>query len=245
MNNFNQEQKYIVTGASSGIGEAIATYLNKHGASVIAIGRNKNKLEEIRFKCKYPKNMYIEVKDLVEDIDELPNYISALKDKYGKFAGLVCSAGIDHVDILRIFKKEIFENVLKINYTVPILLTKGFANKKNNIGEGASIVFIASTAGTTPDKGQISYAASKAALIASMKSISKELADFKIRCNSISPSWVNTPLLFNHEKVIGIDAQRYKLGFGEPNDIAIVVSYLLSDSSKWITGRDFILDGQI
>ena len=80
---------YIVTGASSGIGAKTVELLNEHGAVVVAIARNENRLNEIKNKCKQPENVFVEVKDLTDDIDNLAKYVKELKDKYGKFKGLV------------------------------------------------------------------------------------------------------------------------------------------------------------
>ena len=82
MINFNKEQIYIVTGASSGIGEATAILLNEFGATVVGIGRNQERLEAMKTKCKYPENMFLEQKDLTEDIEGLPKYVKSLKELF-------------------------------------------------------------------------------------------------------------------------------------------------------------------
>lgn len=240
---FHSEDFFLVTGASSGIGEAISLLLNKQGASVIAVARNSERLEGTRAKSKYPENIHIEQKNLVENIDGLPDFVKDLKEKYGKLTGLVCAAGIDIVRIIRTVSTDDFDKIFKINYQVPMLLTKGFADKRNNIGEGASIVFIASIAGVYPDKGQIAYAASKAALIASSRAISKELSARKIRCNCISPAWVDTPMFRKNEKEYGANTEQYDLGIGRPDDIANLAVYLLNPAARWITGQNYLLEG--
>lgn len=93
MSEYTKEQIFIVTGASSGLGEATALELNKQGAGVVAIARRKEKLEELKSKCQNPDNLYIEVKDLSQDIDNLSSYIKTLKEKYGKFRGMAYCAG--------------------------------------------------------------------------------------------------------------------------------------------------------
>ena len=81
MISFKKEQVYIVTGASSGIGEATAILLNELGATIVGIGRNQERLEAMKAKCKYPENVFLEQKDLTEDIEGLPKYVKELKDK--------------------------------------------------------------------------------------------------------------------------------------------------------------------
>lgn len=241
--NFSQEQVFIVAGASSGIGQAIALKLNELGASVVALARSIEKLIETKNIAKYPDNFFVEKKDLVADVEGLSNYISELRKKYGKFSGLACVAGVDVIQTLQTLNIEDIENTFKLNYQVPIFLSKGFADRRNNVGEGSSIVFITSIAGVYPDKGQIVYGGSKAALIAASRSISKELSSRKIRCNCISPAWIETPMFEKQKELIGVDISNYALGIGQPSDVSNLTAYLLSADARWITGQNYILDG--
>lgn len=244
MNSFSKEQIFIVTGASSGIGQEVSLFLNKLGATVVAIGRNQDRLLLLKKQSASPDALFIEQKDLSEDISNLPNYIKALKDKYGKFTGMVCSAGMDMLLPIQGLDFNNSKLLFDINYFVPLFLAKGFIDKRVNVGLGASIVFIASTAGVYPEKGQSLYAASKAALIASAKSISKEIAPRGLRCNCISPAIVETPMYFKSKESIGMDVSNYVLGLGKPADIAEMSTFLLSsDKARWITGQNYIIDG--
>lgn len=240
---FSNEQFFIVTGASSGIGRAIALKLNAEGACVIAIARSIDKLIETKKSAIFQKSFFIEQKNLTENIENLPNFVTYLKSKYGKLTGLVCVAGINNVSTIQMFNHNDIQETFTLNYEVPLFLTKGFSDRRNNIGEGANILFIASISGVSPEKGQGIYGASKAALIAASKAISKELGPRKIRCNCISPAWVKTQMLANQQKNIDINFNDYTLGIGEPNDVANLATYLLSDRAKWITGQNYILDG--
>ena len=241
MISFDKEQKFIVTGASSGLGEGVALLLNELGATVIGIGRCQERLEAMRNKCKFPENMFLEKKDLTEDIDTLPEYVKSLKDKYGKFQGMAYCAGIGHIMPLRAIDFGAMKNVFNINYFAPILMAKGFIDKRNNIGEGASIVFIASVGGITCDRGMVAYAGTKGALISSSKSIAREAALNKIRVNCVSPSIIDTPLIENDENLDEKEV-RYPMGFGEVSDVADMIVYLLSDRAKWITAQNYIID---
>ena len=240
---FSLEDKIIVTGASSGIGQAIAWRLNEDGASVIAIGRSLERLQETKNEAKYPENIHIEQRDLLDDIDELPNYVKSLKEKYGKFKALACVAGVDKVMTVNMLNKKDIDDVFTINYTVPMMLAKGFADKRNNVGEGANILFIASIGGVYPDKGQIVYGASKAALIAATTAISKEIALRKMRCNCISPAWIETPMFYRQKDTIGVSTEQYALGVGKPVDVANLATFLMSDKASWITAANYTMGG--
>ncbi len=246
MISFNKERKYIVTGASSGIGETAAILLNKLGATVIAIARNKERLGALKEKCKNPENMHIEVKSLTDDIEGLSSFVKDLKEKYGKFSGLAYCAGVTGLCPARTLTYEYSRNIFDINYFAPIMLTKGLVDKRNNIGKNVSLVYVSSIDAKVCSKGQSVYSGTKAALCASILSISKEYAvGGGIRMNCILPSAIDTPMT---KKIIedGYNLQgeegAYPFGFGKPIDAANLIVYLLSDKSKTISGQNFILD---
>ena len=178
MTTFTSEQRFIVTGASSGIGETVALQLNEEGATVIGIARNRERLEAMKAKAKHPENVFLEQKDLTEDIEGLPAYVKSLKDKYGKFSGMAYCAGIAFIQPLQSLDYGELKRIFDINYFAPIQMVKGVSDKRNNVGAGTSIVAIASIAALARDKGLLSYVGSKAALIASL---------------SISPLELNSP----------------------------------------------------
>ncbi len=239
---FNKEDIFLVTGASSGIGQSIAQKLNELGASIIAVARSVEKLEKTKNNSKFPQNVFIEPKDLTENIERLPDYVKNLKEKYGKLKGLICCAGVVNPKPLQFIEEKNSKDVFNINYFVPIFLAKGFADKRNRT-INSSIVFISSIAAVYPDRGQTIYAASKAALIASMKSISKELTPKGVRVNSISPAYVETPMYYKTEENIGTNIEDFPLGIGKPSDLANMTAFLLSDEARWITGQNYIMDG--
>jgi short-subunit dehydrogenase len=151
---FLEEDLFLVTGASSGIGREIALKLNELGARVIATGRDTKRLMETQQLAKLQTKIYTEAYDLTENIEEIPNFIKTLKEKYGKFKGLICAAGVDITQTTQMINLKDMEKIFKINYQAPMFLAKAFCDKRNNIGESASLLFIASIAGVFPDKGQ-------------------------------------------------------------------------------------------
>lgn len=244
MISFEKDQIYIVTGASSGIGEGTALLLNKLGATVVAIARNEKRLNEMKSKSVYPENIHIETRDLAENISELPEYIKELKLKYGKFSGLAYCAGTGLLQPLIGFNLEETKKVFDINYFAAIAMAKGFADKRNNIGKGSSAVFVSSFASVIPSKGQLTYAGTKAALDASIKVIASEYVSKGIRFNTVQPSEIATPLLDERAAFLGEKklARRYPLGIGEVDDVANFIAFLLSDATKWITKQSYVID---
>ncbi len=246
MISFTPDQIYIVTGASSGLGEATALLLNKLGATVVAIARNEERLNKMKSRCEHPEHMHIEIKDLAEDIGELPKYVKALKEKYGKFSGLAYCAGIGGLLPLLMIEYETAEKIFKTNYFAPLFFAKGFLDRRNNIGRGASLVFLSSLDALANTKGQPLYGGSKAALSASMKSVSKDVAPQGIRINCLLPSMIATPMTLNdccasvntHNEI----SEKYPFGWGEPDDVANMVVYLLSDKAKYISGQNYVID---
>lgn len=242
MISFTSKQRFIVTGASSGIGEAVALLLNELGATIIGIARNQQRLEAMKAKAKHPESVFLEQKDLTEDIEGLPAYVKALKEKYGKFSGMAYCAGISQIQPLQFLDYNDLKKIFGINYFAPVLMIKGVVDKRYNIGTGTSIVAIASIASFVRDKGHLSYAGSKAALSASLKSISKEVVGRGVRVNCVSPSNVKTPMNMGVEGYEESQKEFYPFGFGETKDVADMIVYLLSDKAKFISGQNYIID---
>ena len=248
MISFTAEQRFIVTGASSGIGESVALLLNELGATVIGLGRNQVRLENLRQKCQHPENLMVEQKELTEDIHGLPSYVKSLKEKYGKFSGMAYCAGISSIVPIRQFEYDEARHIFDVNYFAPLFMTKGMVDKRNNIGRGTSLVFLSSIDAVMASKGQPLYSGSKAALATSIKAISKEVSTVGIRLNSILPSMIKTPMTLSEQISDTLDrhesdeSSAYPFGWGEPRDLATFVVYLLSDCARFITGQKYIYD---
>ena len=240
MISFSKEQVFIVTGASSGIGKTVALLLNELGATIVAIARREDKLKIMKSESKYPENIYIEIKDLTENIETLPQYLKMLKDKYGKFAGMAYCAGVTQIKPIQSVEFTEIKKVFDINYFAPIFMVKGLVDRRCNIGKGTSIVAIASAGAIGCDPGMTCYSGSKGALISSLKSISREVARQGVRINTVSPTLINTDMAGEIERQYA--EGKYPLGIGEPSDVANLIVYLLSDKAKWIVSQNYIID---
>lgn len=238
---FDKDQRFIVTGASSGIGQNTALMLNRLGASVIAIGRNTERLQILVEQSYLPENMFIEQKDLTENIEQLPEFVKTLKEKYGKFQGMAYCAGTGRVEPLQLFEYEEALKQFQVNYFAPLLMAKGFANRRNNNGRGSSCVFVSSVASFCSDKGHCIYAGTKAALAASIKSAARELGGSGVRMNCVSPSAVDTPMLDEHSRSEE-QMKKYPFGIAETEDVSNLIVYLLSDKAKFISAQNYIID---
>lgn len=239
---FRREDVFVVTGASSGIGAGVARRLNSDGASVVAIGRSLERLEEVKVTAADSSRFFVEQKELAEDIEGLPQYIKVLVAKFGRLRGMVCCAGITELSPLRTLDLVKMRQLFDINYYIPLFMAKGFADRRVNIGAGASFVAIGSIAANSPAKGVITYSGSKAALVTSIRAIAKEFASAGIRFNTVSPSDIETPMTDNIKEIMDQVRHFYPMGFGKPEDVAAVVSFLSSDEAHWITGQNYVVD---
>ena len=243
MINFTSDQIFIVTGASSGLGEGVALLLNKLGATVVGIGRNSARLSAMREKCVHPEHCFIEERDLATDIDQLPAYVKQLREKYGKFRGMAISHGISAVRPMQLIDMDTMQHIFNCDYFAPMMLAKGFVDKRNNTGRGAALVAISSVAAIACNRGMIEYSGAKAGLIASMKALAREVAPFGIRINTVAPSDIKTPMVLNSSSDVTPETiAGYPLGLGEVDDVANMIVYLLSDAGKWITTQNYVID---
>ena len=230
----------LITGASSGIGQAVAIECSKMGATLIISGRDEVRLKETLYMLKGSNHMMI-IADLTSDED-----ISKIAIETPELDGLVNNAGIGHTSLVKFMKREDVERVFQINEFAPILLTKELLKKKK-IRRNASIVFTASIAAFSNALGNSLYSASKAGICAYMRSCAKELADRGIRANAVCPGMVETKLIRGgalSEDDLKKDMEKYPLKrYGKPEEIAFAMVYLLSDASAWVTGTSLIIDG--
>lgn len=240
-NPFSLEGKTImVTGASSGIGRGIAVTCSNMGASVIINGRNEERLQET-FSQMEGEGHIVAIGDLT-DSESLIEMVGSLP----KLDGIVQCAGMGQRKPCKDLHLDDINQVMDVNFKAPVMLQAELLRQKK-INKGASIVFVASIASWSPSFGNSVYSASKGAIISYANCLALELAPRKIRVNCISPAMVWTDLILadgTDEEQLKEDEQKYPLKrYGQPDDIANLAVYMLSDASTWMTGSNVKISG--
>jgi NAD(P)-dependent dehydrogenase (short-subunit alcohol dehydrogenase family) len=230
----------LVTGASSGIGRAIAIACAEAGASVILNGRNVSRLEEtLRLMCDVDNHCIIPA-DLTDSEQR-----QELVERVQELDGLVQCAGIGNRVPCKAIREEDIKAVFGPNIDAPILLQAELLQERK-IRKSASIVYVASIAARSAVAGNALYSASKAAIIAYANCLTLELAPLKIRVNCISPAmvWTDLALVGATCEELEQDQLKYPLKrYAQPEDITGAAIYLLSDASSWVTGSNMELTG--
>lgn len=235
INPFSLEGKTIlVTGGSSGIGRSTAVACSNMGATVVVNGRNEQKLAET-LALMAPGSHIVVAGDLTGDV-------AALVAQMPKLDGIVHCAGIGHSKLCKQIEAEDIDLVMGINFKAPVLLQSELL-KQRKVNKGASIVFVASLGYDYPNVGNAVYCASKGAIVSYANCLKLELAPRLIRVNVISPGMVWTDLIVHGgmtEESLKEDEQNNYLfhQYNQPEDVAHLAVYLLSDATKRLTGSN-------
>lgn len=240
MNKFSLEGKSIlVTGASSGIGRAIAIACSQAGARVILNGRNQVRLQATLESLSSDGHEVVQ-SDLTDAKQR-----AFLVESTPQLEGVVHCAGIGSRVLCKMLEAWDVSNVMQTNFEAPVLLQTELLRKKK-VKKDASIVFVSSAAATMPSVGNSIYSASKAAIIAYAKCLAQELAILNIRVNCISPAmvWTDLALVGATEKQLREAERNYPLKrYAQPEDITGAAIYLLSYASSWMTGSNLEITG--
>ena len=242
--NFLTGQVALVTGASRGLGNAIATALAAQGASIAAVARSeealKDTLEAVRAAGGTAEPFPVDVADSAA-VDAVVEKVSA---RFGRIDLLVNNAGVTRDGLLARMKSEDWDTVINTNL-------KGAFNFTRQVGRimvkqrSGRIVNISSVIGLMGNAGQANYAASKAGLIGFSKSVAKEFASRGITCNVVCPGFIETDMTkglseeLKKKLLERIPLQR----LGQPDDVAGVVEFLCSPAASYITGQILTVDG--
>lgn len=237
-------KRIIVTGASSGMGKAVAVKLSQQGAELCLMGRNKEKLLNTLSEMEGDNHKCF-VKDFSQSGGYKEIYDEIVADSH-KIDGLVYCAGIAKILPVSLLEKKTMDESMTTNLYSFVEMAGLLSKKKYH--DKASIVGISSISTLYPQKCQGIYVATKSAMNSIVTSMAIELAEKKIRINTVLPSSTRTKMLdeaFENKtkEQIMESIKQQVLGLIEPEDIADIVMFLLSDASKMITGRSIYADG--
>lgn len=235
-------ERFVVTGASSGMGRAVATELASAGATVLAVARRKERLLEL--EQTYTGHIVPGIVDVCNG-NALADAVSSFVATYGKLSGAVHAAGIFSSTPLRAYDEVEARRIMDVSFWAGIRLVQ-IVNKKKNAAEGCSSVLFSSVAAIIGEKSNFAYSSAKIAMQAAVRAVAKEIYPRKNRINTISPGWVHTEMTRYEEEHSQVSSKFYDwhlLGIGEPEDVSGMVLFLLSDRARWITGTDVVVDG--
>lgn len=240
-----ENKTVLITGASRGIGNGIATVFAEHGANVVftysssvdAANALETKLQTMGVQAKgYQSNAadFTQTQELVENV---------LAD-FSTIDVLINNAGITRDNLLMRITEEDFDKVIEVNLKSVFNLTKAVQRSMLKQRQG-SIINMSSVVGVKGNKGQSNYAASKAGIIGFSKSVALELGSRNIRCNVIAPGFIETEMTaqLSEDVVAGWRAGIPLKRGGTPNDVANACVFLASDLSSYITGQVINVDG--
>jgi len=238
----------FITGASRGIGRAIATDFTTHGADVVLVGRDRSALEETAAACAQARSgakAHIITAD-VADGEAVADAVDEALKELGRIDFAIANAGQSVDSLLMRLKPDALDHMLSVNLKSAFYLCSAVSRPMMKVRCG-SIVLMSSIVGLTGNVGQSAYAASKAGLLALAKSLAKELGSRNIRVNAVAPGFIETAMT---EKMPQ-EAREYFLKStalgraGKPEDVSGVVSFLCSEAAGYMTGQTLVVDGGV
>ncbi len=241
-----KEKIALVTGASQGIGEAIARRLAAEGALTICAARSAEKLAALVAAISAQGHRAEALTLDVADAAAIAPAVKGLLDRHGRLDILVNNAGITDDSLILRMSKEAWDRVLATNLTGVFLLTQAAvkAMVRNRYGR---IVNITSVVGLMGNAGQANYAAAKAGLVGLTKSLARELGSRHITVNAVAPGFIQTAMTDRMTEAAreALTSQIPLERLGQPDDIASAVAYLASDEASYVTGHVLNVSGGI
>ena len=241
-----QGKVVLVSGASSGIGNATAAMLGRQGAKLILVGRDLTKLKRTAENLQVSEYRILKL-DLTKSETIVPA-VEKVSREFGLIYGLCHAAGVAQTLPLRSTKPEQIRAILDVNLLAGIELAKAVTRRGIMEPEGGSILFLSSIYGIIGKPGVVGYSASKGAIAAAARSMAVELAKRNIRVNVLSPGLVWTDMtqdafsILPDENLKQIEAD-HLLRTGMPEDVARAAVFLLAPQNSWITGTNLVIDG--
>jgi 3-oxoacyl-[acyl-carrier protein] reductase len=235
----------IVTGASRGLGLAIATALADGGDRVIAVARGATaELTAATAAVARPGGGAIEFRPLdLTDTPGIADFVSRVRGEFGPLYGLVNNAGLGTAGVLAIMREADIEQLTRLNVVAPLVLTK-YVVRAMMLERAGRIVNISSIVGSTGYPGLSAYAATKAALTGFTRSLAREVGSLGITVNAVAPGFINTEMTadLGEEQRAQIVRRSALKRMAVPQDVAAAVEFLMSEKAKNITGITLTVD---
>jgi NAD(P)-dependent dehydrogenase (short-subunit alcohol dehydrogenase family) len=240
----------LVTGASSGMGRSISLLFAKEGASVVAVARRKEKLQELEKEAKDLSGQIVALKGDMMNREDIENMVDFTVDTFGKLDILVNNAGImDEMMPVGEASDELWDKIIAVNLTGPFLASRKAVNQMLNQGSG-NIINVASIGGLNGSRSGVSYTSSKFGLVGMTKNIGFMYALKGIRCNAICPGAVDTEIHFggaglSNPSEFGKERASSAVNIpraGTVEEIAKIALFLASDDSSFVNGTTIVAD---
>ena len=236
----------LVTGASRGIGQAIAMGMAQAGADVAIASRKISDLEKVAKSIKKTGRKCLPVAAHIGKIEEVNNLVNKVMDEFGKIDILVNNAATNPTMAAAIdIDDRAWDSIMNLNLKGLFFLSQAVARTMKEKG-GGKIINVSSTAGITPDILPV-YSISKAAVIMATKVMAQQWAIYNIRVNAIAPGLTKTRFseaLWKNQDILNIAMSRTPLGRpAEPEEMVGAIIYLASDASSYVTGQVIAIDG--
>jgi len=234
----------LVTGATRGIGQAIAAQLGAQGATVIGTATSQSGADRISESLA---SANVAGEGLVLNVSEgesVDSTLKAINEKYGAIGVLVNNAGITRDNLTMRMKEDEWDDIMSTNLKSVYRLSKGVLRGMMKARSGR-IINITSVVGVSGNAGQANYAAAKAGVIGFTKSLAQEIASRGVTVNAVAPGFINTDMTkaLTEEQVSKMTANIPASRLGEPDDIAASVVFLASDESAYVTGTTLHVNG--
>lgn len=237
-------QVAVVTGASQGLGKAVAIALGSNGATVVCLARNAEKLAETVASIQAAGGQAEAVSCDVTDREAATAAIEGAAEKYGRLDILVNNAGITRDRLLRGLSDEMWDEVIATNLTSCFVCCRAAATIMRR-GKYGRIINMSSISGIIGNPGQTNYSASKAGMIGLTRSLSRELASRGVTVNAVAPGFIESEMTKELGDVV-LDEVRKRIPagrVGQPEDVAAAVLFLASGAASYITGQVLVVDG--
>lgn len=236
----------VVTGGASGIGEAIAHELARHGAKVVVLDRNADGAQHVAHAIREAGGTAMAIACDTTQSHSIEHAAALVLSQWGNCHALVNNAGMLRAGSLAQVSAQDWNDVLAVNLTGYLLCAQAFGAQMRTAGSG-SIVNVASIAGVTPQSHSGAYSASKAGVLLMSRQLAVEWGSAGVRSNAICPGMIRTPLSAKFYEEPGFEEKRALVTasrrIGEPQDIANVAAFLASPRSAYINAAEILVDG--